>query len=78
MGLEQVLKGDKTDGKWKKMDLFQPARRDQSHRVESIATSLKTLQSEVHFDYIGLSEYVPLIFLPALFPSSSSPTSISI
>lgn len=40
----------------KKLDLFEPARLDLTHSIEEIAASLKTLQEEGLFSYIGLSE----------------------
>jgi pyridoxine 4-dehydrogenase len=40
----------------KKLDLFEPARVGLDHSVEEVVRSLKTLQDEGLFDYIGLSE----------------------
>ncbi|SCZ92590.1 BZ3500_MvSof-1268-A1-R1_Chr5-2g08008 [Microbotryum saponariae] len=45
----------------RKMDLFEPARVDTTRPIEEVSTmeSLKTLQKEGHFAYIGLSETAP-------------------
>ena len=43
------------DGK-KKLDLFQPARRDPNYEIEHYAEVLNELHKEGKFDYIGLSE----------------------
>jgi len=46
----KVLRGTK------KLDLFEPARRDPNYEVESIVKVLSDLVKEGKFDYIGLSE----------------------
>jgi pyridoxine 4-dehydrogenase len=43
------------DGK-KKLDLFQPARRDPNYEIECYAEVLNEMHKEGKFDYIGLSE----------------------
>ena len=40
----------------KRLDLFQPARRDSNHEIEQYAESLNEMVKEGKFDYIGLSE----------------------
>ena len=40
----------------KKLDLFQPARRDSDYEVEHYAEVLNEMVKEGKFDYIGLSE----------------------
>jgi pyridoxine 4-dehydrogenase len=40
----------------KRLDLFQPARRDSNYEIEQYAESLNEMVKEGKFDYIGLSE----------------------
>ena len=40
----------------KKLDLFQPARRDSNYEIEHYAKVLNEMVREGKFDYIGLSE----------------------
>jgi pyridoxine 4-dehydrogenase len=40
----------------KKLDLFEPARRDTNYEIEEYAESLNEMVKEGKFDYIGLSE----------------------
>jgi pyridoxine 4-dehydrogenase len=40
----------------KKLDLFQPARRDPNYEIEHYAEVLREMVKEGKFDYIGLSE----------------------
>lgn len=40
----------------KRLDLFEPARRDPKYEIEQIAESLKEMVKEGKFDHIGLSE----------------------
>jgi pyridoxine 4-dehydrogenase len=40
----------------KRLDLFEPARRDSKYEIEQYAESLNEMVKEGKFDYIGLSE----------------------
>ena len=40
----------------KRLDLFEPARRDSNYEIEQYAESLNEMVKEGKFDYIGLSE----------------------
>jgi pyridoxine 4-dehydrogenase len=46
----KVLRGTK------RLDLFEPARRDSNYEIEQYAESLNEMVKEGKFDYIGLSE----------------------